>query len=109
MKADLSQFVVCICKNGFSHDVAHLREVSKKFIREVTSRLFFLFLDFGSMLFNLDREQKVSLVNDGIACIQAFQPGLLSAAVQFGFAFGFWTHSLEMDEWSGFSWFKPGM
>ena len=36
-------------------------------------------------------------------------PGLLSVAVQFGFAFGFWTHSLEMDEWSGFSWFKPGM
>ena len=26
-----------------------------------------------------------------------------------GVAFGFWTHSLEMDEWSGFSWFKPGM
>ena len=23
--------------------------------------------------------------------------------------FGFWTHSLEMDEWSGFSWLKPGM
>ena len=22
---------------------------------------------------------------------------------------GFWTNSLEMDEWSGFSWFKPGM
>ena len=36
-------------------------------------------------------------------------PGLMSAAVQIGFAFGFWTHSLEMDEWSGFSWFKPGM
>ena len=33
----------------------------------------------------------------------------MSAAVQIGFAFGFWTHSLEMDEWSGFSWFKPGM
>ena len=25
------------------------------------------------------------------------------------FSFGFWTHSLEMDKWSGFSWFKPGM
>ena len=36
-------------------------------------------------------------------------PGLMSAAVQIGFAFGFWTHSLEMDEWSGFSWSKPGM
>ena len=33
----------------------------------------------------------------------------MSAAVQIGFAFGFLTHSLEMDEWSGFSWFKPGM
>ena len=30
----------------------------------------------------------------------------MSATVQIGFAFGFWTHSLEMDEWSGFSWFK---
>ena len=38
-----------------------------------------------------------------------WSPGLLSAAVQIGFAFGFWTHSLEMDEWSGFSWFKQGM
>ena len=37
------------------------------------------------------------------------QPGHLSAALQIGFSFGFWTHSLEMDEWSGFSWFKPGM
>ena len=34
---------------------------------------------------------------------------LLMAALQIGFAFGFWTHSLEMDEWSGSSWFKPGM
>ena len=42
-------------------------------------------------------------------CRQGRPPGLLSAAVQIGFAFGFWTHSLEMDEWSGFSWFKPGM
>ena len=31
-------------------------------------------------------------------------PGHISAALQIGFAFGFWTHSLslEMDEWSGF-------
>ena len=36
-------------------------------------------------------------------------PGHLSAALKIGFSFGFWTHSLEMDEWSGFSWFKPGM
>ena len=36
-------------------------------------------------------------------------PGHLSAALQIGFAFGFWTHSLEMDEWSGFSRIKPGM
>ena len=36
-------------------------------------------------------------------------PGHLSAALQIGFAFGFWTHSLEMDEWNEFSWFKPGM
>ena len=28
---------------------------------------------------------------------------LMSTAIQIGFAFGFWTHSLEMDEWSGFS------
>ena len=32
----------------------------------------------------------------------------MSAALQISFAFGYWTHSLEMDEWSGFSWFKPG-
>ena len=78
MQADLRQFVVRICKNRFSHDVAHLREVSKNFIREVTSWLFFLFLDFGSMLLNLDRVQKVSLVNDGIACIQAFKPDCMN-------------------------------
>ena len=30
-----------------------------------------------------------------------------SAALQIGFAFGFWTYSLEMDELSGLSWFKP--
>ena len=35
-------------------------------------------------------------------------PGHMSAALQIGFAFGFWTHSLEMDECSGFSWFKSG-
>ena len=37
------------------------------------------------------------------------RPQVTSAALQIGFAFGFWTHSLEMDECSGFSWFKPGM
>ena len=42
-------------------------------------------------------------------CRQGRPPGLMSAAVQIGFVYGFWTHSLEMDEWSGFSWFKPGM
>ena len=30
-------------------------------------------------------------------------PGHMSAALQIGFAFACWTHSLEMDEWSGFS------
>ena len=42
-------------------------------------------------------------------CRQGRPQVSLSAAVQIGFAFGFWTHSLEMDEWSGFSWSKPGM
>ena len=31
----------------------------------------------------------------------------MAAALQIGLAFGFWTHSLEMDEWNGFAWFKP--
>ena len=31
-------------------------------------------------------------------CRYGRPPGLLSAAVQMGFSFGFWTHSLEMDE-----------
>ena len=37
------------------------------------------------------------------------RPQVTSAALQIGFAFGFWTHSLETDEWSGFSWLKPGL
>ena len=41
--------------------------------------------------------------------LTTWRQGLLSAAVQIAFAFGFWTHSLEMDEFSGFSWFKQGM
>ena len=36
-------------------------------------------------------------------------PGHMSDALQIGFAFGFLTHSLEMDECNGFSWLKPGM
>ena len=46
----------------------------------------------------------------GVVDLKAWSPpGYMSAARQIGFAFGFWTHSLEMDEWSEFSWFKPGM
>ena len=33
----------------------------------------------------------------------------MSASLQIGIAFVFWTHSLERVEWSGFSWLKSGM